>query len=241
MIETRNLRKYFGGVKAVDDVSMKIPKGKITALIGPNGSGKTTFFNLISGIIKADKGRIILDKEDISLLKDFERSKKGISRTFQKVKLFENLTIEENFLIALENDLKIVKKIFSKNQDFSKKIKNILNKFDIDKNISTEVKNLSYGQRKLLDIGIGFAKPHKILLLDEPVSGVNPKIRKKIKDIFLDLKEKGETIVVIEHNMEFVMGIADKVICLQEGKIIFEGKPQDAQKSKKVLEAYLGK
>lgn len=241
MMQIKNIKKYFGGIKAVDDISMKIPEGKITAIIGPNGSGKTTLFNLISGIMEKQGGRIFLEKNDISHKKDFERSREGISRTFQHVHLFKDLTIKEHFEVSIEEDNNLFKGIFKKEEDYSDRVKEILKSIGLEKSLDTKASDLSYGQRKLLDIGIRLFKDYKILLLDEPVAGVNPLLRKKIRDLILELRKKGKTIVIIEHDMEFVMGLADKVFCLDGGKVIFEGKPKDAQENKKVLEAYLGK
>jgi len=240
MIEVRKLKKHFGGVKAVDSVSIKIPKGKVTAIIGPNGSGKTTLFNLISGIVKEDSGRVLLNGKDITNEKDSDRSKFGISRTFQHVRLFKDLSIMDHFIVAKNSDKNLLKKIFSNGKDYTKEIKETLRLIGLDKDIHTKASDLSYGQRKLLDIGIGLLKKHEVLLLDEPVAGINPALRKQIKNLIKELQDKGETIVIIEHDMEFVMDISDYVICLDAGEIIFEGSAKEAQKSKRVLEAYLG-
>ena len=241
MITIKNLKKHFGGLKAVDDISIEIPKGKVTAIIGPNGSGKTTLFNLISGIIRKDSGSIYLDKKNISTKKDFDRSKLGISRTFQHVRLFKNLSIKEHFEVALEDDNNLIKKIFSLKEDNSKKIEKIMDFIGLDKKLDTKANDLSYGQRKLLDMGIGIIKKHEVLMLDEPVAGINPRLRRQIKNLIKLLRDNDETIIIIEHDMEFVMDMADKVICLDQGKIIFEGNARDAQQNKKVMEAYLGK
>ncbi|MDA3836875.1 MAG: ABC transporter ATP-binding protein [Nanoarchaeota archaeon] len=241
MIKIKNINKSFGGLKAVDGINLEIGKGQITAIIGPNGSGKTTLFNLISGIVEKDSGSISLNGKNISRQEDFQRSESGISRTFQHVRLFKNLTIREHFEVALDDDKNLLKKIFSKNKDSGDEIERVMRLIGLEKNIETKANDLSYGQRKLLDIGIGIVKKHDVLMLDEPVAGINPLLRRKIKELIKVLREQGETIVIIEHNMEFVMDLADRVVCLEQGNVIFEGTAKEAQSSKEVLEAYLGK
>ncbi len=240
-MKIKNLEKNFGGIQAVNEISLEIPKGEITAIIGPNGSGKTTLFNLISGIMREDNGSIFLDGKNISSKMDFERSQEGISRTFQHVRLFDDLTIKEHFEVSLEDDKNLLGKVFGTKKDMNKEIKEILKEIGLDKSLDTKAEDLSYGQKKLLDIGIRLLKSYKVLLLDEPVAGVNPALRKDIKNLIKRLSRENRTVVIIEHDMEFVMDLADKVICLEEGKVIFEGSPKEAQKNIRVLEAYLGK
>ncbi len=237
----KSISKNFGGVKALDNCSLKIDKGKITALIGPNGSGKSTLFNIISQIIDEDSGQIFFNDKEISNLKDFEVSRTGISRTFQDVRLFRNLTIQDHIEIALsKDDESLLKSLFQKRKLNTKKIKEILKLVRLEKPLDTYATDLSYGQRKLLDLAIALASPHSLLMLDEPVAGVNPRLRNEIKSIIRDLNKKGETILVIEHDMNFVMDLAHQIIVLDNGKVIAEGKPKEIQNNKKVLEAYLG-
>lgn len=240
-LNIKYLHKNFGGIKALDGASMKIEEGRITAIIGPNGSGKTTLYNAVMNLIKKDKGQVFLEHKDITKLKDYKIAKAGISRTFQQVRLFKNLTIRDHIEIALEqNDESILKSLFSRKEKKIKKIKKILEIVNLNKPVSTYAQDLSYGQRKLLDLATALAKPHNILLLDEPVAGVNPLLRKQIKEIIKKLNKKGETIVLIEHDMNFVMDLADEIFVMESGKIIAHGKPKDIQNNKKVLDAYLG-
>jgi len=240
-LEVRKVYKYFGGIKALDGCSFSIEKGKITALIGPNGSGKSTVFNVISRILKEDKGKVMFDGKDVTADRDFVVARRGIARTFQQVRLFHNLTIREHLEIALnENDEGLFNSLISKEVNYVEKIKEILDLVGLDKPLSTYATDLSYGQRKLLDLAIGIAKPHSLLMLDEPVAGVNPKLRKEIKRILRELNKKGETILLIEHDMNFVMDLASKIFVLDQGKVIAEGKPKEIQGNKKVLSAYLG-
>lgn len=241
ILKVQNIYKNFGGIRALNNCSFEIEKGKITSLIGPNGSGKTTAFNIISRLIKEDKGKIFLAGENITNEKDYNVALKGISRNFQQVRLFRNLTIQEHLEIALANqDTKMLKSIFKKEPNKIKKIKEILSIVNLDKPLKTYATDLSYGQRKLLDLAIAIAKPHTILMLDEPVSGVNPKLRQEIKEILKKLNKQGETILVIEHDMNFVMDLAEYIFVLDNGQVIAEGPPKKIQNNPKVLDAYLG-
>ncbi len=241
MINVKNLSKSFGGIKALDNVTLNINEGKITAIIGPNGSGKTTLFNVISRIIKEDSGEVILNGKNLCKIKDYEASNEGLSRTFQDVKLFKNLTIKDHMNIVLRKDNeKIMKSLFGKKEDNTRIIQEILDVVGLEKDMKTIVSELSYGQRKLLDFAIALAKKHTIIMLDEPVAGINPALRTQMKKTLKNLRRKGETIALIEHDMNFVMGLADYVYVLDYGNIIAEGKPKKIQKNKKVLEAYLG-
>jgi len=241
MLKIQNLEKNFGGVKALDKCSFEINKGKITAIIGPNGSGKTTLFNVISQLVDEDSGRLFIFGKEITNLKDYEVSRMGVSRTFQEVRLFRNLTIKEHFDIAMsDSDEKLIHCLFKKEPDRTHEIKKMLELVGLEKPLTTYGADLSYGQRKLLDLAIALAKPHSILLLDEPVAGVNPQLRKRIKEIIRKINKKGETILLIEHDMNFVMDLADYIFVMDEGKVIAQGRPKEIQKNRKVLDAYLG-
>src|SRR3989344_825123 len=226
------ISKNFGGIKALDGCDIKIKKEKITAIIGPNGSGKTTLFNVISGLTRPDRGKIIFNGENIVEIEDFKIAKLGISRTFQEVRLFKNLTIEDHLKIALGEDDEYILKSLTKKEVNAGKIKEPLNLVGLDKDLDTYVTDLSFGQRKLLDLTVAIAKKHSILMLDEPVAGINPELRKKIKGILRDLRRKGETIILIEHDMNFVMDLADYVYVLDYGKVIAQGIPRQIQKNK---------
>jgi len=245
MLKIQNLKKYFGGVKAVNDCDFEVEEKTITALIGPNGSGKTTVFNLIFSILKADAGRIIFDNRNITNLSPEIISNLGMSRLFQQSRLFNNLTIKENLLLALNNeDTKfwsaLVKTSADKKNKFEEKIKEMLEMVDLEGFKNKLARDLSYGQKRLIELIRTILNPHKLLILDEPVAGVNPKLRRVIEKILLELKQQGETILLIEHDMDFAFNIADRVVVMDEGKVIAQGKPEDIKNNPRVLEAYLG-
>ena len=241
MLKINNVRKNFGGVRALDKCSLNVEKGKIIAIIGPNGSGKSTLFNVISKLIEIDKGNMLINNKKMADLKDFEVANNGISRTFQDVRLFSNLTIQDHIEIALSTkDESLLMSFFTRKEKRNKEVKEILNLVYLNKSLDTYATDLSYGQRKLLDLAVAIAKPHEILLLDEPVAGVNPKLRMEIKNIIRELNKKGATILLIEHDMNFVMDLVDYIFVMDAGNVIAEGKPRNIQNNKKVLDAYLG-
>jgi ABC-type branched-subunit amino acid transport system ATPase component len=244
MLKIKKLSKHFGGIKAVNDCSFNIEKGKITALIGPNGSGKSTLFNLISGVLKADCGKIFLDDKEITNMSIDNISNIGISRIFQKSRLFNNLTITENILLAFDNeDEKFWKNFFGLNKNTiekEKKIMEMLKLMNMHEPKDKSARHLSFGQKRLVEIVRAAIKPHKLLMLDEPVAGVAPILRKSLSESLLRLKEQGETIFIIEHDMDFILNIADDVIVMNEGKIIAQGNPAQIKKNKEVMKVYLG-
>ena len=227
MLSLKNISKSFGGVKAVDKCSFDVRENTITSLIGPNGAGKTTAFNIISGLTKPDSGAIRLDGKNITRMPAYKIAKSGISRTFQLTKVFRNLSIRDNLSIAKRTD--------------ESEMKKILESVYLSKPLGTLARELSYGQQRLLEIARALLMPHSLLLLDEPTAGVNPHIRQELKTILRSLRKEGKTVLLIEHDMEFVMDISDNVIVLAEGKVLKPGKPKEIMKDKKVLEAYLGK
>jgi len=245
MLNIRNLSKSFGGVKAVNNCSFAVQPNTITTLIGPNGAGKTTVFNLLSGLLSRDGGEIMVGTQVLGDRPAFARAQGLFSRTFQLNQVFLNMTVEENCLLALDiHDQDFWKNMLGQERDeaFEKKqVQEILEMLGISSQTQTLASLCSYGQQKLVGIARALLLPHSILLLDEPVAGVNPRLREELKTILRSLKEKGETILVIEHDMDFVMSIADHVIVMSEGRVLKEGSPKEIQKDKEVLEIYLGK
>ncbi len=227
MISVQKLDKHFGGVYAVHNCSFTIKENAITSIIGPNGAGKTTLFNLVCGIIRPDAGKVLLRGKEITGLPTHKIANEGISRTFQQARLFKNMSVKDNLLIARPAS--------------DAELKEVLRKVHFPLDMSTKASELSYGQTRLVEIARALLKPHKLLMLDEPTAGVNPKVRQELKQILFDLKKEGNTIVLIEHDMEFVMSISDDVIVMAEGTVLTRGTPKQVQSDKRVLEAYLGK
>ncbi|HIH43087.1 TPA: ABC transporter ATP-binding protein [Candidatus Woesearchaeota archaeon] len=255
MLEVKNIHKEFGGIKAVDGCSFKVEKNTITALIGPNGAGKTTLFNIITGFMKQDSGKIIFNdkshdkkvSKDISNLPDYKRARLGMSRTFQTIRLFPKMTVMENLLVAMpdsnENFFRVLfwtRGMKREEKMLVEKALELLKFVDLHAKMNELAGNLSYGQQKLLEIAKALASEPEILMLDEPAAGVNPTMLNKIHDLMLELKKRGKTILFIEHNMEFVMNLADKVVVLDYGKEIANDVPANIKNNKQVIDAYLG-
>lgn len=241
MLELKNIKKSFGGVQAVKGSNFKIEKNKITALIGPNGAGKTTLFDIIAGLLRPDSGQVFFDGKDITNKQPFEIANLGISRTFQQVRLFHNLNIQDHLAMIEDNqDVKCLKNIFSFKKPDKDKYEKIIKDFGINLPIDTIVSELSYGQRKLLQIAMALHKQHKLVMFDEPVAGVNKVIQTKIEDLLIELKKQGETILLIDHDMEVVRRLCDYVIALDAGVVIAQGTPDKVLSDPKILQAYLG-
>lgn len=239
LLQISSLSKSFGGIKAVDDCSFEIESKTITGLIGPNGSGKSTIFNLIGGNIKPDSGGIYFNGEKIHALDVATRAKLGVSRLYQKARLFNNLTVEDNIKLALEeSDFRFVPR--SKTYYKNRLDHQIIKMLDIKKLLDKKAADLSFGQKRLVEIARCFLLPHKIMLMDEPIAGVAPHLRDEISNFLKEMHKQGETILIIEHDMNFIKNLVDTVIVMDAGKVIAKGHPDSVLKQKEVIEAYLG-
>jgi neutral amino acid transport system ATP-binding protein len=240
LLEVDGLSKRFGGVTAVDSCSLSLEPGSITGLIGPNGSGKTTVFNLITGFIARDAGEVRFDGRPIGGLGPDRIYGLGIGRTFQLARIFPRLTALENMLVPVRRSG--VRALFSRGQWHDEKARamDTLTAMDIGHVAGLLGGSLSYGQRKLLELAAVMMARPQLVLLDEPAGGVNPALVDRIGEHIRDLNRQGVTFLLVEHNMPFVMGLSQQIVVLHRGAVLAHGTPADVRGNPAVLDAYLG-
>jgi len=236
-LQTVELTKRFGGVTAVDGASVTFQPGKVNALIGPNGSGKTTFFNCVTGMIKPDSGQVSYRGHDITGKAPHRIARAGVGRSFQLCRVFPRMTVLDNLLVAVRGS-NLLRGAGSDAE--VERARGWLRRVGIDHLERAEARNLSWGQQKLLELaGVLMAEPETILL-DEPAGGVNPALIDRISDLVRQLNAEGRTFLIVEHNMDMVMSLSDHVVVFDRGRPIAEGPPEQIRADQRVLEAYLG-
>ncbi len=240
MLKVKALSKSFGGLRAVSNCSFEVEQGSITALIGPNGAGKTTAFNCISRVMTPNSGEVWLDGARIDHLRPSQITRRGLSRTFQISRNLEEMTVLEN--LAVQAQAGRWRDLFGPAITAAEKDKaaTILDFLSITHLAFEETRSLSYGQKKLMDFGALLMADPKIILLDEPAGGVNPRLLEEIMDHIRALNERGLTVLIVEHNMNLVMRLSHKVVVMAHGQILAEGTPESVQADPEVLQAYLG-
>lgn len=250
VLETKSIGIQFGGLKAVNDVNIKIYKGELIGLIGPNGAGKTTIFNLITGIYKPTTGSYFLCGKRMNGLRTHQVVEEGIARTFQNIRLFKKMTVLDNVRVAFNKDMKcnLVQSIlrtpafWREEEETTKRAIELLKLFKLEGFADQYAENLPYGKQRLLEIARALATDMKLLLLDEPAAGMNPVETAELKESIKMLREKFQIpILLIEHDMSLVMSICERVYVLNFGEILASGLPEEIASNKEVIEAYLGK
>ena len=248
VLEVENLRKEFGALVAADDATFDVERGTITGLIGPNGAGKSTIFNLISGFYEPDAGSVRLNGDDVTGMEPYKIANRGLIRTFQTPRKLEGMTVREAMLIGPQRQPgESFHKLFTAPGAVGEReranmadVERILEEFEIDHLARQPATDISGGQMKLVELARAILAEPEILLLDEPVAGVNPTLANKLADQIRRLHEQGTTFLLIEHDMSFIMSLADPIVVLDQGSVLMEGTPEEVRTDERVADAYLG-
>jgi branched-chain amino acid transport system ATP-binding protein len=248
ILEITEISKNFGGLAALSDLSFQVEPGTILGLIGPNGAGKTTLFNVVSGFFSPTFGKVFFNGEDITGLRPDQIAKKGLVRTFQAIQLFKHQTVLENVIIAHHLRVKahfwelLLNNTRTKSDEANarKSSLEILEYMDLIGLKDERAQNLPHGHQRALGVAIAMAAQPRLLLLDEPLTGMNPEEARRFIELIRGLRDRGITLMVVEHDMKAIMGLSQRIVVLNYGRKIAEGTPQEVQRNQQVIEAYLG-
>jgi branched-chain amino acid transport system ATP-binding protein len=249
MLQFKNISKHFGGLQVLQDVNFNVPQGGIYGLIGPNGAGKTTVFNLITGLLQPSGGNILFEGRDIGNTPPHKITGLGMARTFQNIRIFKEMTLLENVVVGMHTHLNYgfgglllnLGKYRQVERQARERAQELLSWVRLDHKADMLADSLSYGEQRKLEFARALATEPKLLLLDEPVAGMNPAEKTELMTEIVNIKQRGFSIFMIEHDMRFVMGLCDRIAVLNFGRIIAEGTPDQIKSNPEVIEAYLGK
>ena len=239
-LETVAISKHFGAVRAVDELSLSIPRGRTTGIVGPNGSGKSTLVNLLSGTLPLDSGMVIIGGVGLRTVKAYQTPDHGLTRTFQEVRLFDQISVWDNIMVVLTKRRFLPALLERTKSRHREKTRQVLENVGMWDKRDALAMDLSYGQRKLLEIGRVMALDVDTYLFDEPFAGLFPQMLERVKDVIKQMQTEGHTIVFISHNMDIVRELSDRIVVLDSGRLLAEGDVEEVLSSEQVIEAYLG-
>ena len=249
VLKASEIRKAYRGVIALDGVSIELPAGSITGLIGPNGSGKSTLFDCLCGFQTRDAGSVVFDGRDLAGLPPQRIARMGLRRTFQQLRVFPELTLRQNLLTAAQaapgfsylSELLRTPAVRAHERQMTERAEAMLDEIQLSRLATALAGGLSYGQKKLLELGMALMSDPKLLLLDEPMAGVNPTLVEGLKEALLRVNRRGVALLVVEHNLKLVFEISQRIYVLEQGRLLVHGTPQEVARDDRVIEAYLGR